>query len=548
MLHFVAFLLEWKKECGFVIGEEYMKLLIADDEELTREGLIASIDWAVLGVREIFQADDGLKALKIAESEKPDIILSDIRMPRLTGIEMAEQLEKILPDTSLIFMSGYSDKEYLKAAIKLKAINYVEKPLNPEEIKEAVMEACAQRQEKLRTRQNEALYSLENFSQLAFLLTRPYRDNEAEILSLTEELSLRLKPGCSFTTYIVKTKSSDIGSAVLKELREDLEDFLLHYHLSVFYIRLHGVHHVFHIMGEALPSSTAFTAAENYMQEKFTGLGDFYIGRGETVTGISKVYQSYTSAVITLQSCFFFAPGSILKPSKGDLPDFPSSGKSSDSLSSESVQRFSEALLANDEEMCTSLLEELYRTYHENLTLLPNQVKDIYYKLFMTLNDCRQKMKLAPIYGSSSSEQSLLAYLENCFSYQELQHNLSEKVADYFHSVNTYTPEDSTIFLIKDYIAKHYAEENLSIKQIGDHVFLSASYVCTYFKTQTGQTLNQYLTEYRMEKAKQLLGDARYQIADISSKVGYSNGNYFSKSFKKFTGLSPSKYREKILG
>ena len=84
-----------------------MKLLIADDEELTREGLIASIDWAALGVREIFQADDGLKALKIAESEKPDIILSDIRMPRLTGIEMAEQLEKILPDTSLIFMSGY---------------------------------------------------------------------------------------------------------------------------------------------------------------------------------------------------------------------------------------------------------------------------------------------------------------------------------------------------------------------------------------------------------------------------------------------------------
>ena len=157
-------------------------------------------------------------------------------------------------------------------------------------------------------------------------------------------------------------------------------------------------------------------------------------------------------------------------------------------------------------------------------------------------------MKLAPIYGSSSSEQSLLAYLENCFSYQELQQNLSEKVADYFHSVNTYTPEDSTIFLIKDYIAKHYSEENLSIKQIGDHVFLSASYVCTYFKTQTGQTLNQYLTEYRMEKAKQLLGDARYQIADISSKVGYSNGNYFSKSFKKFTGLSPSKYREKILG
>ena len=102
--------------------------------------------------------------------------------------------------------------------------------------------------------------------------------------------------------------------------------------------------------------------------------------------------------------------------------------------------------------------------------------------------------------------------------------------------------------MIKDYIATNYANNSLSIKEISDHVFLSASYVCTYFKNQTGQTLNQYLTEYRMEKAMQLLGDARYQITDISSKVGYSNGNYFSKSFKKFTGLSPSKYREKMLG
>ena len=95
-----------------------MKLLIADDEELTRAGLISSIDWDALGVEQIFQADDGLKALQIATVHKPDIILSDIRMPRLSGIEMAEEVEKILPDTSLIFMSGYSDKEYLKAAIK----------------------------------------------------------------------------------------------------------------------------------------------------------------------------------------------------------------------------------------------------------------------------------------------------------------------------------------------------------------------------------------------------------------------------------------------
>ena len=115
-----------------------MKLLIADDELLTREGLASSIDWESLGIHQIFQADDGIRALHIAKLHEPDIILSDIRMPRMNGIEMVEKLAEVLPDTSIIFMSGYSDKEYLKAAIKLKAIDYVEKPLNPEDRKSVV--------------------------------------------------------------------------------------------------------------------------------------------------------------------------------------------------------------------------------------------------------------------------------------------------------------------------------------------------------------------------------------------------------------------------
>ena len=107
-----------------------MKLLIADDEILTRNGLVTSIDWKSLGIDQVFEASDGMEAYNTACTSKPDIILSDIRMPRLSGIEFAEKIKEILPDTSLIFMSGYSDKEYLKAAIRLKAITYVEKPLD----------------------------------------------------------------------------------------------------------------------------------------------------------------------------------------------------------------------------------------------------------------------------------------------------------------------------------------------------------------------------------------------------------------------------------
>ena len=161
-----------------------MKLLIADDELLTREGLASSIDWESMGIYQIFQADDGLRALHIAKLQEPDIILSDIRMPRMNGIELVEKLTELLPDTSIIFMSGYSDKEYLKAAIKLKAIDYVEKPLNPEEVQKTVAEAIRRRQQVLRSRQNEDLLSMETESNLALLLTKPYRDHCGEIEAL----------------------------------------------------------------------------------------------------------------------------------------------------------------------------------------------------------------------------------------------------------------------------------------------------------------------------------------------------------------------------
>ena len=128
-----------------------MKLLIVDDEELTRTGVISSIDWQSIGIREVLQADDGINGIEMARVHRPDIVLCDVRMPRLDGIAMLEQLEEILPDIVPVFMSGYSDKEYLKAAIKLKAVNYIEKPLNPVEIRDAIVEARDLCLEKKRT-------------------------------------------------------------------------------------------------------------------------------------------------------------------------------------------------------------------------------------------------------------------------------------------------------------------------------------------------------------------------------------------------------------
>lgn len=202
-----------------------MKLLIVDDEELTRTGLMTSINWASLGIEEIFQADDGVNGLEQARIHKPEIILCDVRMPRMDGITMLERLEKILPDSVPIFMSGYSDKEYLKAAIRLKAVNYIEKPLNPSEVSEAVREAGNLYIQKLHSKRGETLRSMETASQLALLLTLPALPDQETVRTFSRELGLSIRNTSCILSFIIKMQVFP-ELPVLEEFHRDLSDFL----------------------------------------------------------------------------------------------------------------------------------------------------------------------------------------------------------------------------------------------------------------------------------------------------------------------------------
>ena len=117
----------------------------------------------------------------------------------------------------------------------------------------------------------------------------------------------------------------------------------------------------------------------------------------------------------------------------------------------------------------------------------------------------------------------------------------------YFRDLKNSSPENAVIYMIREFIGANYQNPSLPVKSISEHANMSASYTCTFFKNETGLTLNQYITEFRMKKATQLLADPRSRISDISSQVGYNDGNYFSKSFRKYTGVSPSEYREQVI-
>ena len=111
-----------------------IKLIIVDDERVTRESLRDYIPWAELGIESVLTARNGTEALTLFESNRPNIVLTDIRMPKMDGIQLAERLREIEPRCKIVFLSGYADKEYLKRAIQLQATSYVEKPIDREDL------------------------------------------------------------------------------------------------------------------------------------------------------------------------------------------------------------------------------------------------------------------------------------------------------------------------------------------------------------------------------------------------------------------------------
>lgn len=523
-----------------------MKLLIVDDEALTRYGLVNALPWEEYGFTEVLQADDGVHGLELALKHQPDIVICDVRMPRMDGIKMSNRIKEKYPDTLIIFMSGYSDKEYLKAAIKLQAINYLEKPLIIEEIQQTVIKAVQTIHKIKQTQRSEAWQYLENSARLALLLTSSYAKNSEAIEGLCKELNLSNMDKTYFTTFLIRIAGEDIlNSEKIKDSYQNLKIFLLNYQLTSLNIERHQQYFVFHVMGNTAPRLKDLCEIADFIHMQLSDFHSHYLSFGETVCGIRNAYHSYEEAVFLMQSSFFYGTKVTLHK------EIQKKKKSFEEISGfwgiDYSTEYYDALLSKNKDEAFFILQKLYEFFYENNQVLVVQAKDIFYKFYTLLQNACRKMQIPEEYISDFITENIISYLEHFNSYSEMHWDLVNKTSLFFEKANTVFEENATIFMIKEYISKNYQNENLSVKDISEHVHFSASYVCTFFKNETGKTLNQYLMEYRMEKAKKLLQDPRYRIAEISAKIGYNDGNYFGKSFKKYVGLSPSEYREKML-
>ncbi|MGN0362789.1 MAG: response regulator [Bilifractor sp.] len=516
-----------------------IKLLIVDDENLTRTGLTSSIDWLHLGIDEVYVAEDGLDGLHQASLHKPEIILSDVRMPRMSGIEMMNRIHTLKPDTIFIFMSGYSDKEYLKAAIRLQAVNYVEKPLDIQEVEDTVRSAIARWHAVEQARNAESITESISAAHLALCLTMPYSSSRESVDDLSRRYCKRYGSvdlfHAAFTILLQTDEKEELSPDFLPDLQNVLHDFARQLHLHVIAAEKKPNLFVFHLFRKTSFSENTVKTVIAFLSGHIS-VKNWYIAAGQIVTGIQKLYDSYSSAAVRLQTSFFYNKGTALLKD----PAKPVSVR-------EDPEKIYDALLAAlknpERDTLEQLQERLYLSIYENPVLIRGNIQNMYYHLLDAVFAQRRSRQL-PGSGISSGFENILDTLNHCFSYPELHAMLKSALAKYLDDLEHYVPVNSSVYLIKTYIGQHYNNPMLSTKEISEYASLSASYACTVFKNETGQTLNQYLTEYRLERAKELLEDPRNNISDIAARVGYNDSNYFGKAFKKYTGQSPSDYRE----
>ena len=512
-------------------------VLIVDDEVITRRGLKSHVDWEKLKIDKIYDSGNALEAIELVKKVKPDLILSDVCMPEMNGIEMCARIRDIHKDCQIVFLSGYSDKEYLKGAIQLEAVSYVEKPISIEEVEEALSRAVdKQRKNKQKNDKIRRLVT-ENHSMTARHLIEkmsiPHLKRE-----LLEQDFAKLRVDWSemqkFAVVLFKLcpgENSETG-LIQREIRQEFRGISYIYSMKEY-------GYLVYICAFSEHSREELTELAEKIQQSMVryGKAPYYCAVGEGVSSIETIYESYQSAVIKMQQMRFwkkarFGYAKNLQEEKLNFDE-------------RVFEDFSKAIKQYKEENAARAVERLYLFMQSRQAVMVSSVKGIYFRFLEVLFQKAEFSAETSALDNSAIVGMIWEKLHEIDSLDGCQRYLEEETADYFKNVEELAQNNQTMIMIISYIQSNYMEQELCLENISENVYLSPNYLSSLFKKKMGKTISQYIADVRVQHAKELLRDRSMKLYDVAVKTGYKDANYFTKIFKKAVGVTPSEYREK---
>lgn len=506
-----------------------MRVLIADDEDYTREGLIEAVDWEQYEIDEIMQAVNGAEAEKIAKWFCPDIVITDIRMPKLDGIAFAARLQEMNPESRIIFISGYMEIEYLKSAIRLDAVDFIEKPIELDAVNEALQKAVFEIQERKQGKEAALDQKTLQMQKLFGLLTGRESD-EKTLEKLTAETGFPKNAEflCLIGIYMgtegqPEERLAEMGAVIESTGFAAVPNYQPEKQQFAFVI--------------AYPARQQYQLAPMYrrMLEKCYGLR---LGIGVEARNWRNIYNSYKTASMAVNCAFykederlFFIDEQIWQQKNVIDPGI--------------YGEFLQVLSQNPQRLevwFDDLFERLgqCKYYHREqvYTLMVSLLTAIYKRypaLYEAYPGIREESQIQPRVSGAESLRKIRELFTAVLQYLRIREEERMGMSRIIRGV-------------QDYVDQHYSEESLSVAEIAEHLHFSPAYLNVLFKQEAKMTLKQYLRDYRLERAKKMLTDGYEKITEIAEKCGYANANYFAKVFREAMDMTPAEYRKQTGG
>lgn len=499
------------------------RMLVVDDEKTERECVRFLIEQSGLPL-EVSEAGDGREALmQLKETDGADILFTDVQMPLMDGLELIREAEKLFPDMKILIFSSYADFEYARTALTLGVVNYILKPLIPEELEKSLEGLIGQLDEeaasrKLKDRQKS--FMLQYALQLSISGNLDGSRVEPAVLKQLEQF--RCMVLVDFDGDFLENNSFVFYESLRCAMKLDMESLNLSPDQALLLLR---------------------TPVENPKEWGMRLLSHiqetFQITCWLSISGSLSGQASLKDACAAVEQQMerrFWEPQ--LHVFTGQEREDAQDGGENGTDENRQLLQIKRALGNRDGAALQEALDSLFAKYRSRQNQSQIYVKFIFSNLLTTLYPFLNEMD-----GEKKTLDAMISdlYLQPDISeIVRMVQELASRIIGGFSSGPSIRRE---ILEVTEYIGANYGKE-LSVERLASIVFLTPDYLSRLFKKSMGKSISQYIRQFRMEKARELLTGTNRKVIDIGEAVGYPNYSYFCQSFREYFGTSPERYRQ----
>ena len=542
-----------------------LKTFLVEDEVVIREMIKKMIPWEQYGFELAGEAADGEMALPLILKSKPDLLITDIKMPFMDGLTLCRLVKKELPDIRIVILSGYDDFNYAKQAISIGVEDYLLKPITKNAFIERLKEIHNRYEHEKTQREYYEKFRLEmqEYEKNAsrdFFETLVRADSDlAELYRRADKLNLDIvaeaynilifTPDTSEGNYNSYEECSDWEA----EVQDKINTYFLNHPVAILF-RHQVFSYAILVKGQkdTIEKNTeeCVKAIQDIMDQTERRT-DWFIAVGKSADRLSMLGHSYRTAV-RANSFRYLYDGHILDyQSLEAQKENPSDSRREDSVQLRNVninalnpailQKFLSSGLAEE-------VDDFIRDYFNAIGQEP--MGSLVFRNYVVLNVRFSVLSFLKKLGCDDSE----------ISGQEMENIMDEtgktieaavaycgkilKKAIALRDENAGNQNRSVLKLAVDFIDHNYMDEEISLNKAAHVANVSANHFSALFSQNMGQTFTEYLTDLRMSKAKELLRCTAMRSSEIAGEVGYKDAHYFSYLFKKTQGMTPSEYRK----